>query len=120
MRSWKAAVAVVAPLAAVAAAAYGSAYAINLFLGLDDQPVGWDNAWRYYHALDQPRVAPYAWGIKLGITAGCALPLLACCAVWAKLLKHRSTTEPTHGDARFATLADGSLLGGYVAQRQDP
>jgi len=111
MRSWKATIAVIAPLAAVVAAAYGSAYALNLFLGLDDQPVRWDNAWRYYNALDQPRVAPYAWRIKLAITAGCALPLLACCAVWAKLLKHRSTAEPTHGDARFATLADMKKAG---------
>lgn len=106
MRSWKAIAAVIAPLAATIAAAYGSAYAINLFLGLDDQAVRWDNAWRYYHALDQPRVAPYAWRIKLGIAAGCLPPLLACFAAWAKLIKHRSSAEPTHGDARFATLAD--------------
>ncbi|NID05290.1 type IV secretory system conjugative DNA transfer family protein [Luteibacter jiangsuensis] len=106
MRSWKAIVAVIAPLAATVAAAYGSAYAINLFLGLDDQPLRWDNAWRYYHALDQPRVALYAWRIKLGIAAGCVPPFLACCAAWAKLIKHRSSAEPTHGDARFATLAD--------------
>ncbi|WP_413623968.1 type IV secretory system conjugative DNA transfer family protein [Luteibacter sp. Lutesp34] len=111
MRSWKATLAVTAPLAAVVAAAYGSAYAINLFLGLDDQPVRWDNAWRYYNALDQPRMAPYAWRIKLAITIGCTLPLLACCAAWAKLLKHRSAGEPTHGDARFATLADMKKAG---------
>jgi len=110
MRSWKATIAVIAPLAAVVTAAYGSAYAINLFLGLD-QPVHWDNAWRYYHVLDQPRVAPYAWRIKLAITIGCTLPLLACCAAWAKLLKHGSAGEPTHGDARFATLADMKKAG---------
>lgn len=111
MRSGKAAIAVIAPLAAAVAAAYGSAYAINLFLGLDDQPLQWNTAWRYYHALDQPQIAPYAWRIKLAIAAGCSLPVLACCAVWAKLLKHTSGSEPTHGDARFATLADVKKAG---------
>jgi type IV secretion system protein VirD4 len=111
MLPWKAATAVVAPLSAAVAAAYASAYTTHLFLGIEGQPLRWDTAWRYFDAIDQPQIAPYAWRIKLAIAAGCSLPLFACGAVWAKLLKHKSTSEPTHGDACFATLADMKKAG---------
>ncbi|HEY4292733.1 type IV secretory system conjugative DNA transfer family protein [Luteibacter sp.] len=106
MRPWKAAFAAVATLAAVAAAAYGSGHFTYLFLGVDGYPVHWDTAWRYVQALDQPSYAPYGWRIKLALTVGCALSFLAWCAVLVLLFRHGSALESTHGDARFATIAE--------------
>ncbi|HEY4294132.1 type IV secretory system conjugative DNA transfer family protein [Luteibacter sp.] len=111
MRPWKAAVAAVATPAAVAAAAYGSGYLCYQFLGVDGYPVQWDTAWRYVQAIDQPAYAPYVWRIKLALTLGCAAPCLAWCAVVGGLFMGRSTASSTHGDARFATLADLNKAG---------
>ncbi|NID16252.1 type IV secretory system conjugative DNA transfer family protein [Luteibacter yeojuensis] len=109
MHAWKAVGAVIATSAALAGAAYGSGYLIYLLLGID-APVEWHTAWRYMQVIDEPPYQPYAWRIKLGIGLGCGLSFLAWCAVMWPLAKSlfgpSADNASTHGDARFATLAD--------------
>ncbi|NID05624.1 type IV secretory system conjugative DNA transfer family protein [Luteibacter jiangsuensis] len=105
MHPWKAAIAVVATLAAVAAAAYGSGYIIYLLLGIEGHPLHWNTAWHYFAALGQPAYEPYAWRIKLGIGLGCGLPGLVSCAVLVGLFRSQSS-ESAHGDARLASATD--------------
>jgi len=121
MQAWKAIASLVVTFTVLAAAAYGSGYMIHLLLTVD-APVQWDTAWRYGQFLDQPPYRPYAWRIKLGIVLGCALPFLVWCAViWriiGSLLGASSETSSTHGDARFATLADLKKAGLLTRTKQ--
>ncbi|SEV84478.1 type IV secretory system conjugative DNA transfer family protein [Luteibacter sp. 329MFSha] len=121
MLAWKALVIVLATLVASAAAAYGSGFLIYLLLSID-APVHWDTAWGYARVLDEPPYRAFAWRIKLGIGLGCALPLLAWCALlWPvvrSLFRDGPGEESTHGDARFATLADLKKAGLLTRTRQ--
>jgi type IV secretion system protein VirD4 len=109
MQAWKAMVAIAATLIALAAAAYGSGFFVYLLLDID-APVEWHTGWRYTQVIDQPPYQSYAWRIKLGIGLGCGLSFLAWCAVMWPLIKSLfasgTSKSSTHGNARFATLAD--------------
>ncbi|HEY4291581.1 MAG TPA: type IV secretory system conjugative DNA transfer family protein, partial [Luteibacter sp.] len=109
MQAWKAVVAVIVTFTALTAAAFASGYFVYLLLDIE-APVEWHTAWRYAQVIDQPPYDSHAWRIKLGIGLGCGLSFLAWCAVMWPLIRSLFASgagkSSTHGDARFATLAD--------------
>ncbi len=121
MQAWKAIASLVVTLFALAGAAYGAGYAVHLLLAVDG-PVQWNTAWRYAQVLDLPAYRPYALRIKLGIVLGCAPPLLVWCATMWRIVvsMFRADTDKasTHGDARFATLADLKKAGLLTRTKQ--
>lgn len=104
MAKWKAAAALGLLVVALAAGMYLSGWLLTRLLLKVDVPVEPTTYWRYYDALDHPRVQPYAAKIKAAGAIGLGLPLLAWAFLLVPLLKPRQ--QALHGDARFADMAD--------------
>src|SRR3954467_9002680 len=99
MRPWKAALAAMACLAAVAGSLYAPGYLTFRLIRLTDQPVSWDTWWHYARVLDQPAYAPYALRIRAAGVIGISLPAIACVGVLVLLC--RSKSDSLYGEARF-------------------
>lgn len=97
---------------ACVAGAYLAGWLTLLLLGVLHQGhLSWDTWWQYFRALDEARLAPFAFRIKLAGYLGFGLPLLAWLGVLYPLLKRKA--QSLHGDARFAgrhDLAKAGLL----------
>lgn len=87
------------------AGAYLAGWLTLLLLGVVHRGhLEWNTWWQYFHALDQPRLAPYAFRIKLAGYLGFGLPLLVWLGLLFPILKRKA--QSLHGDARFAGRHD--------------
>lgn len=98
----------------------GGAWLSGLFttmlIGVDT-PVGLGTWWRYYEAIDHPRMLPYANKVKWAGYIGFGLPM----ALWAMLLAIalKPGRKSLHGDARFAGGSDIGKAGLFGTEGAD-
>ncbi|MDR6938208.1 type IV secretory system conjugative DNA transfer family protein [Luteibacter sp. 3190] len=89
--------------AALVAGEYASGYVLYWLTNWNIDP-GFLTYWTYIRAVDVPEFAPFVLKMKLSGVIGFALPIVVWLGISFKLLQARP--EPTHGNARFADLAD--------------